>query len=262
MHATGTLRAVIVDDDADVRFLLRRLLEGSGSVEVVGEAPDGLQAASVARAARPDMVLMDLNMPGVDGLSALPLVRSACSPAPAIIVISARPSQAALDAVAAGQAAGFLEKANGFGQLVRDAIDIASRAVRWPESDDLARWHLPAELTSGAIARRRLRRLLEEWSMASVVDDAQLLTTELVNNAVLHASSDVVLTVHRRRRGVHIEVSDHGGGTLRRADPTPTDTDGRGLLLVEQLSTDWGTAVHGEVKTVWFELVSDEHEHA
>ena len=253
MHGTETLRAVIVDDDADVRFLLRRLLERSGGVEVVGEAPDGRQAAAVASTAHPDLVLMDLNMPGVDGLTALPLVRAACAPSTAIIVISARPSQAALDAVAEGQAAGFLEKANGFGQLVSDAQAIAG-ATSGDSRQHLARWHLPAELSSGAVARRRLRRLLEDWQLSYLLDDAQLLTTELVNNAVVHAHSDVVLTVHRRERSVHFEVSDRGQGALRRTSPAPVDTNGRGLLLVEMLSADWGTAVNGEIKTVWFEL--------
>lgn len=256
MRETATLRTVIVDDDDDVRFLLRRALERSGRFSVVGEATDGRAAVRIAREMAPDLVLMDLNMPGVDGLSALPDVRAVSFPETVIVVISARPSEAALRAVAEGKARAFLEKSSGFSQLVEDLLSIAHPEAE-AEAEVTARWHLPAALTSGAAAREQIRDVLGRWELDSLLDEAELLATELVNNAVVHAKSDVRLTVLRRSGAVRFEITDTGVGTLRRPAAGISATHGRGLLLVEAMSTDWGTAVNGSEKTVWFELTAD-----
>jgi YesN/AraC family two-component response regulator len=63
-------RVVLVDDQALVRGGLRALLEAEPDLEVVGEAADGAAAMEVIAAVRPDVVLMDIRMPGVDGLEA------------------------------------------------------------------------------------------------------------------------------------------------------------------------------------------------
>ena len=65
-----TIRIVIVDDHAVLRAGLEQLLAGEPDLEVVGTAASGDEAISVVRAERPDVVLMDLQMPGVDGVSA------------------------------------------------------------------------------------------------------------------------------------------------------------------------------------------------
>jgi DNA-binding NarL/FixJ family response regulator len=64
------IRVVLVDDQAMVRAGLRALLNAEDGVEVVGEAGDGEEAVSVVLETRPDVVLMDVRMPGVDGLEA------------------------------------------------------------------------------------------------------------------------------------------------------------------------------------------------
>ena len=63
-------RVVIADDHAAIRTGLRMMLEGPGDISVVGEASDGEQAISVVREQRPDVVLMDIRMPGLDGIGA------------------------------------------------------------------------------------------------------------------------------------------------------------------------------------------------
>ena len=65
-----TIRVVIVDDHAMLRAGLEQLLAGEADLEVVGKAADGAEAVALVREARPDVVLMDLQMPGVDGVEA------------------------------------------------------------------------------------------------------------------------------------------------------------------------------------------------
>ncbi|GAA2453346.1 response regulator transcription factor [Streptomyces macrosporus] len=77
-HRTPPLRVVVADDNPVVRAGLTTLLHGRDGIRVVAEAADGRQACEAARRERPDVVLLDVRMPGLDGLSALPrLVRVA-----------------------------------------------------------------------------------------------------------------------------------------------------------------------------------------
>ncbi|MFC4909220.1 response regulator transcription factor [Actinomadura gamaensis] len=66
----GPIRVLLADDQTLVRAGFRVLLERAGDIEVVGEAADGDEAVALARAHRPDVVLMDVRMPGTDGLAA------------------------------------------------------------------------------------------------------------------------------------------------------------------------------------------------
>jgi DNA-binding NarL/FixJ family response regulator len=103
------LRTVIVEDSEDVQFLLRLALERSGAFEVCGVAADGDTALDVVRRERPDVILLDLFLPGRSGLVMLPLLREACPTGRVVIVSNAPRSRYADRAVALG-ASGFLEK--------------------------------------------------------------------------------------------------------------------------------------------------------
>jgi DNA-binding NarL/FixJ family response regulator len=70
------VRAVLVDDSADLRRLTRLTIEGGGSVEVVGEAEDGLTGRALIESLRPDVAVIDLHLPGMDGVELIESLRS------------------------------------------------------------------------------------------------------------------------------------------------------------------------------------------
>lgn len=85
--AAGTVRAVVVDDTPDLRLLLRLTLERDGDIDVVGEAANGRAGIDVVSDLQPELVMLDLAMPVMDGLEALPRIREAC-PDTCVIVLS------------------------------------------------------------------------------------------------------------------------------------------------------------------------------
>ncbi|GGK46710.1 DNA-binding response regulator [Planomonospora parontospora subsp. parontospora] len=103
------IRVLIVDDDALVRAGLAMILGGSGDIAVVGEGADGDEVPGLVARHRPDVVLMDIRMPRVDGLTATERLRAA-APAPEVVVLTTFHADAqVLRALRAG-AAGFLLK--------------------------------------------------------------------------------------------------------------------------------------------------------
>lgn len=108
------VRVMLCDDSATARAILRRLLEAEPGIRVVHQAADGRAALDALAAARPDVVLLDLEMPVMDGMTALPLILKA-APQAAVIVASAltqRGAKAAIAALAAG-AADYVPKPQG-----------------------------------------------------------------------------------------------------------------------------------------------------
>jgi len=81
------IRVVIVDDDPLVRAGLSLMLRGAPQLEIVGEAGDGVQALEVIARTRPDVVLMDIRMPRLDGLAATQRLSEQADP-PAVIVLT------------------------------------------------------------------------------------------------------------------------------------------------------------------------------
>ena len=124
----GRLRVVREDDTAEYRLLLRIILEQDGRFEVVAEAADGAEAVRVTIAEQPDALVLDLAMPVMDGLQAIPEVRSA-SPATAIVVLSgfAR-GRLDRDALARGASA-YVEKGEAFSTIVATLLDVTQTKV-------------------------------------------------------------------------------------------------------------------------------------
>jgi DNA-binding NarL/FixJ family response regulator len=84
---TGAIRLLLVDDDALVRSGLKMMLSGVASIDVVGEADDGRGVLAAIDRHHPEVVLMDLRMPHLDGITATRLLRTQPTP-PAVIVLT------------------------------------------------------------------------------------------------------------------------------------------------------------------------------
>ncbi len=106
---TPTVRVLLVDDDPLVRAGLRMILSSADDLEVVGEAGDGAEAGTAVRAHRPDVVLMDIRMPGVDGLTATAALTALPDPPKVVVLTTFGLDDYVFRALEAG-AAGFLLK--------------------------------------------------------------------------------------------------------------------------------------------------------
>ncbi|MEU6404811.1 ATP-binding protein [Streptomyces sp. NPDC046985] len=112
-----------------------------------------------------------------------------------------------------------------------------------------------ADLRAVPEARRALRELLRHWGRSGASDVAELLTSELVTNALLHTDDDAILTAVVSPRALRVEVRDFMARRPRpRCPDADQDTNGRGLVLVDSLADAWGVCPHGVGKSVWFEL--------
>jgi DNA-binding NarL/FixJ family response regulator len=106
---TPAIRVAIADDHAVVRQGLRTFLELQDDVEVVGEAADGAEAVELVERTEPDVVLLDLVMPRIDGIEAIRQIRARCPATRILVLTSFADDRTVLPAVRAG-AAGYLLK--------------------------------------------------------------------------------------------------------------------------------------------------------
>jgi anti-sigma regulatory factor (Ser/Thr protein kinase) len=115
---------------------------------------------------------------------------------------------------------------------------------------------LPARATSPAVARRLLHDALSSDLTRQILDDVDVMVTELVTNAVLNARTPCEVTVtfmkHDRLR---VAVHDYDPSPPQPTPVDPMSSGGRGLHIIEALAADWGTDEHPtNGKVVWFEV--------
>ena len=156
------IRVLIVDDDALVRAGLSMMLAGSENVRVVAEVSDGAQVGAAVDAYRPDVVLMDIRMPGVDGLAATEQLRTRADAPQVIVLTTFHADEYVLRALRAG-AAGFLLKDTPPPEIVRGIqLVAAGEAMLSPAVTRRLIQHVADDGASrGAQARERLDRLTD-----------------------------------------------------------------------------------------------------
>ncbi len=141
----GLARLVIADDHELARSGLRSMLTGERGLELVGEATNGREALDLCRRLKPDLALLDVRMPEMDGLAATRAIKQVCPSTSVIIVTMHETPEYLFDALKAG-AAGYLLK-----DATRRELILAVRQVLRGES-----------IMDGALAVRMLRRLADE----------------------------------------------------------------------------------------------------
>lgn len=125
---TGRIRVVIADDHALVRSALRLILEGDPDLAVLGEAADGQGALDAARRLRPDVILLDLHMPGRDGVWAAQRI-SELVPEVRVLVLTAFDTDRLVSSALRAGAVGFLLK-DGSPEQLLEAVHSAASGER------------------------------------------------------------------------------------------------------------------------------------
>ncbi|MDT0303686.1 response regulator transcription factor [Streptomonospora wellingtoniae] len=156
------IRVLLADDEAMIRAGVRAILETDGGVEVVAEAADGREAIELVRSHRPDVALVDIRMPRLDGLSAAAEIRREV-PSTAVVILTTFDEDAYISRALADGAAGFLLKAGDPRELVAGVHAVADGAAYL--APRVAR-HVIDELSGGrmgrgAEARARVAELTE-----------------------------------------------------------------------------------------------------
>jgi DNA-binding NarL/FixJ family response regulator len=187
------LRVLLADDEELVRFGLRTVLESAG-IEVVGEAADGAEAVAMASELKPDVILMDVRMPRVDGLAAAKTILSRPDPPRIAVLTTFHTDQYVVAALAAG-ASGFLLKDTPPRQIVAavravaDGSEMLSPAVTRRLLADYVRGR---DDSRQAAARARLAPLSEREREVLVLVGHGLSNAEAARSA--HMSEATVKT--------------------------------------------------------------------
>jgi two-component system, NarL family, invasion response regulator UvrY len=123
MSGSEAVRVLVVDDHAGFRRALVATLKLVDGLDVIGEAAEGETGADLALTSHPDVVLMDLSMPGISGVDAMRRIHRHLPDTPVIILTAHADQALEREAVAAG-AAGFIAKGGGLQELVDALIEV------------------------------------------------------------------------------------------------------------------------------------------
>jgi DNA-binding NarL/FixJ family response regulator len=183
----AVIRVLLVDDDALVRSGLQMMLSGAPSLEVVGEAADGREVLGAVDLHRPDVVLMDIRMPQLDGIAATRLLTAQPRPPAVLLLTTFDADELVLRALQAG-AAGFLLKDTPPTEIVR-AIELV---------------HAGDSMLSPAVTRRLITLVAGDSDAGARAERARDLLATLTPR-----ERDVALAVGRGQANAEIAATLH-----------------------------------------------------
>jgi DNA-binding NarL/FixJ family response regulator len=224
-----TVRVLLCDDQELVRSGFRMILDQTPGIEVVGEAEDGLQAIEVAKRRSPDVILMDVRMPNLDGVEATRRLIAAGTPARIVILTTFDLDEYVYDAIRAG-ASGFLLKDAKAAQLV-DAVEVVARGEallapavtrrlldRFAESLPGRPRQPPPALSSLTDRELEVLRLL-----AGGLSNAELAERLFLSETTVKSHVSSVLRKLDLRDRVQAVVLAYEAGLVRAGEPAPPD---------------------------------------
>ncbi|MFC0674897.1 response regulator [Brachybacterium hainanense] len=211
--ATGQVRLLVVDDEALMRAGLRLMLDGAEGITVVGEAGDGVEALAAVAELDPDVVLMDLRMPTMDGIEATGRLRKAGS-RPAVVVLTAFDTDSFLLRALRAGAVSFLLKdtpPQDVVQAVHEAArggarfspTVLTRLIRLAAREDVAAAQepeAPAPPAARTVAPAEVTA--REWDVAQLV--AQGLTNGEIGEALMMSLPTVKTHVGHLFEKLHV----------------------------------------------------------
>lgn len=235
-----------MDDVPEVRQIVRTTLRMHAGFEIAGEAASGTDAIALAERERPDVIVLDIGLPDLAGREVLSRLR-AVSPQSKVVVFTA--TDPADSAGIVEHVEGYALKDDDLAYLIELIEEVGKRG------DQTAVLQLPAASTSAREARGFTREALNRWQLDGIGDDALLVVTELVTNAVTHARSECELRLSLGPHALRIEVLDRGAGTPDPLPPSATRNHGRGLHMIDAVAAAWGVEpVPAGGKLVWAEI--------
>jgi DNA-binding NarL/FixJ family response regulator len=213
-------RILVADDQVLVRGGLRMILEAQPDLEVVGEAGDGSEALALARELRPDLVLMDIRMPGLDGLEATRRLLAAGDPAPKVLVLTTFDlDEYVYEAIRAG-ASGFLLKSAPPPQLVEGVRAVmAGDALLSPEItrrllERFTRRPPPSAGAPAELADLTQRELDVLRLMADGQSNAEIAASLVLSEATVKTHVNHILTKLRLRDRVQAVALAYRSGLM------------------------------------------------
>ena len=210
------IRVLLVDDDALVRAGLRMILSSSEEMEVVGEAADGADAVAAALTHRPDVVLMDIRMPGVDGIAATSALRRLATPPHVIVLTTFQVDDHVMSALRAG-ADGFLLKDTAPADIIHAVrLVAAGEAMLSPSVTRTLLAHLGNDELADRrrVAAQRLTSLTDRerevaTEVASGASNAEIAASLFMSEATVKAHVSRLLTKLDATNRVQVAILVH-----------------------------------------------------
>jgi DNA-binding NarL/FixJ family response regulator len=211
-----SIRVLLVDDDPLVRAGLRMILSAAQDLEIVGEAADGADAVAAVQAQRPDVVLMDIRMPGTDGITATSALRRLPAPPHVIVLTTFQADDHVLSALRAG-ADGFLLKDTPPADIIRAVrLVAAGEAMLSPSVTRTLLQHLGNDDAAARqrAAAERLKVLTERelevaLAVGSGASNAEIAASLFMSEATVKAHVSRLLTKLGVTNRVQIAILVH-----------------------------------------------------